>query len=415
MIDFSRERTRRRLAFAGLYLCEGAPIGFLWWALPTILRERGAPASEIGSLSAWLVLAWAFKFLWAPLIDLGRGHGLRAWIVGAQVVMAAALLPLLWFDPAEGFGWIAVALALHALAAASQDAAIDSLAIRTTPADERGGLNGWMQLGMLTGRSLFGGGALLVRPWLGDTGLVLALSGGLLLSALFIGAHGRFLVAAEPVAQASPFGSSLIAALKRPSTLLAILFASISGAGFETVGLFAGPLLVDHGMQSSAVGWFFSLPAVAAMAVGALIGGFACDRFGIRRVVFAAGLFMGACVLGLAALARANAAPEELLAALTAIYLGIGLFTASTYTLFMSLTDPALGATQFSAYMGATNLCESWSAKAGGIMVERRGYPDTFAFQGWVGIAALVLLFVLRPRASAARTDGVSSSPRTSE
>jgi len=40
------ERSRRRL-FALLYLCEGAPIGFLWWTLNTILREQGVGQSEI--------------------------------------------------------------------------------------------------------------------------------------------------------------------------------------------------------------------------------------------------------------------------------------------------------------------------------------------------------------------------------
>jgi hypothetical protein len=45
----------------------------------------------------------------------------------------------------------------------------------------------------------------------------------------------------------------------------------------------------------------------------------------------------------------------------------IGLFTAASYALFMDLTDPKLGGTQFSAFMAATNGCESWSGWAGDI------------------------------------------------
>ena len=34
--------SRGRLAlFTLLYASEGAPIGFIWWSLPTLLRERG--------------------------------------------------------------------------------------------------------------------------------------------------------------------------------------------------------------------------------------------------------------------------------------------------------------------------------------------------------------------------------------
>ena len=36
----------RRLLFAALYFSEGAPIGFIWWALPTRLASGGmAPCS----------------------------------------------------------------------------------------------------------------------------------------------------------------------------------------------------------------------------------------------------------------------------------------------------------------------------------------------------------------------------------
>jgi hypothetical protein len=38
--------------FALLYLAEGAPIGFLWWALPTWLREQGLGVDRITGLTA---------------------------------------------------------------------------------------------------------------------------------------------------------------------------------------------------------------------------------------------------------------------------------------------------------------------------------------------------------------------------
>jgi hypothetical protein len=34
----------RRVLFGALYLSEGAPIGFVWIALPTLLRDRDAYA-----------------------------------------------------------------------------------------------------------------------------------------------------------------------------------------------------------------------------------------------------------------------------------------------------------------------------------------------------------------------------------
>jgi predicted MFS family arabinose efflux permease len=86
------------------------------------------------------------------------------------------------------------------------------------------------------------------------------------------------------------------------------------------------------------------------------------------------------------------------MAALGACYLGIGAFTAATYALFMDLTDPEVGSTQFSAYMGATNLCESWSARVGGDLAARAGYPAVFGLMPAVSLLSLTLLAGARPR-----------------
>jgi len=393
-MDASPRERRQRWLFAGLYLCEGAPIGFLWWALPTILRERGADLERIGTLTAWLVLPWALKFLWAPLIDAGRGTALRTWIACSQGVMAATLLPLLWLDPARSLGWVTAALVLHAVAAASQDAAIDSLAIRTVPGPERGRLNGWMQVGMLVGRSAFGGGALLAREHLGDAPVVALLAGGLALGAVLLWRFGP----RPPAPRDSPgvgLRAHLAAALSGGATWWGLLFAATSGAGFEAVGVLAGPMLVDRGVPSRTIGVFFGLGAVLAMATGALLGGRASDRFGTRRALLSAGLALGASVLVLAALVDASATPDVLLVPLGAVYLGIGAFTASSYALFMALTDPSLGATQFSAFMGATNLCESWSARVGSRIAARSGYGGAFTWPALIGLTSLVLLLRL--------------------
>jgi len=81
-----------------LYFSEGAPIGFIWLAMPTRLRARDVPIEQITWLTAILVIPWTFKFLWAPLVDLLRGRRwtLRHWIIAAQTAMGLTLLPRPW-------------------------------------------------------------------------------------------------------------------------------------------------------------------------------------------------------------------------------------------------------------------------------------------------------------------------------
>jgi MFS transporter (putative signal transducer) len=137
--------------FASLYLSEGAPIGFLWLALPTQLRSEGVSVPQISALTSLLVLPWTLKFLWAPLIDVLQTARwtFRHWIISAQVVMGASLLSLLWLDPRRDYGWLTATLVLHAFAAATQDVSIDAFCIGHSESGERGQLNGWMQAGML--------------------------------------------------------------------------------------------------------------------------------------------------------------------------------------------------------------------------------------------------------------------------
>ena len=86
MPDLLSTRRGRRGLFAALYFLEGAPIGFLWWALPPALRAGGRPVDEIAALLAVLALPWALKVLWAPLVDVLRGSRWteRGWITAAQ-------------------------------------------------------------------------------------------------------------------------------------------------------------------------------------------------------------------------------------------------------------------------------------------------------------------------------------------
>lgn len=397
----SERRSGRRLAalFALLYFSEGAPIGFIWWALPTLLRERGVEVESITALTSLLVLPWVFKFAWAPLVDVLRTprFGRRAWVVSAQLLMGLALLPLVWLDPLEHFTLWSALLVAHAFFAATQDVAIDALAINLVSPGERGLTNGSMQAGMLAGRSLFGGVALVVASSVGWMWVYLALVACIWATASLLLFVREPEGAGDRRRSLSEFTSHLGGAIRRRSTWLALAFALVSAAAFEATGALAGPYLVDRGASSETVGLFFALPVVLMMTTGGLVGGKLSDRYGRGRTlfVFTLGLVVAVSSLGLAEWWSApggGASPPLALGLLTAVYLFVGLFTAASYALFMDLTDPQLGGTQFSAYMAATNGCEAWSGWAGGQLVARAGYAAAFVAMSGVSLLSLSLL-----------------------
>ena len=399
MTDLLRSPGGRRLLFAVLYLSEGAPIGFIWWALPARLRVAGVPIEEIASLSALLILPWTLKFLWAPLIDTLRSPRwtLRSWIFTAQTVMGLSLVPLLILDLHSDFDLVIGLLFVHAVAAATQDVSVDALAIASVSGEEKGSVNGWMQAGMLLGRSALGGGALLLASAFGDMAVVSLLIGIIWFSMGFL-----FLSRADVVAtiqreqweRLKDVAARLKTILRCRSTWLALVFALIGGAGFEAVGAVVTPFLIDMGISIEETGWFMAFPVVLAMMIGAVAGGYLSDLMGRIRSVRLFLLLIAVLILSISVTIEStgNGNTTMLFMLLGALYLGIGFFTASSYALFMDMTDVHLGATQFSAYMGVTNACEMWSALAVGQLVGGFGYAIAFAVMAAVSFAALPVL-----------------------
>jgi PAT family beta-lactamase induction signal transducer AmpG len=114
------------------------------------------PALFLGTLYAWLSeaevdletmgvfslvgLAYAFQFLWSPLLDKVDIPGLRKlgkrkqWIAPMQLVIGIALVVMSLLDPKNALAWFSLLAAIGAFASATQDIAIN--AWRIDVADE---------------------------------------------------------------------------------------------------------------------------------------------------------------------------------------------------------------------------------------------------------------------------------------
>ncbi len=118
----------------------GLPYTLLIGTLNAWLGEWEIDLATIGVVS-WIGLAYAFKFLWSPLVDRVRLPGLeklgrrRSWLILCQLLLTATFFALSVSDPRLELGWFALVAVIGAFASATQDVVID--AWRIDVADDR--------------------------------------------------------------------------------------------------------------------------------------------------------------------------------------------------------------------------------------------------------------------------------------
>ena len=155
----------RYLSFGLMYISEGIPYGFTSVAMVAVMRTEGISIFQIGAFSAALLVPWSFKWAWAPVIDLVKLHrfgGRKAWILFCTAMMIITLVITALVDFQNDFEFLIAMVVLNNFFCATQDVAIDSLAVSTLKEDERAAGNGVMFAGQFFGIALGGGGAIYV-------------------------------------------------------------------------------------------------------------------------------------------------------------------------------------------------------------------------------------------------------------
>jgi len=143
--DVARAMVHRKSGFMALFgFASGLPFALFLGTLYAWLTEAEVDLETMGVFSL-IGLAYAFQFLWSPLIDKVDIPGLRRfgkrkqWIVPMQLVLGAILVTLSVLEPKSQLGWFSLLAGIGAFASATQDIAIN--AWRIDVADEEATLD----------------------------------------------------------------------------------------------------------------------------------------------------------------------------------------------------------------------------------------------------------------------------------
>lgn len=373
----AESRTLRFFSLFVLYLAQGFPFGLVNTALPGYLLEHGATPANLGFF-AIASLPWSFKLLPAPLMDrftyLAMGRR-RPWVILMQSGMVLTGLAFAFFP--AGLDNIVVLTTLCFVLncfSATQDVAVDGMAIDVLPAEEQGRANSFMAFGQVMGISISSivSAFVLVNYGLAGIAGMLFVAFGLILfwSIAVRERAGEKLLPWTP-GQATARSISMQAGGWKEVVvnLMKVLFQPASlllmGASFLFIfahsmwlGLANIVVVQTLGYANTVYNSFIGITGPVAALAGLLLGYFV-DRKGLQRFYIGTLLLYAVLAVGVGLSSSAWASPSFLMT--------VGVLQACIYqgtfisfiAIHMNISWIKVAATQFALYMAWVNIGRS--------------------------------------------------------
>lgn len=416
---------RRWLRFALLtscYFAQGVPLGLLSVAVPPRLAELGYGVSDVALVGTVVALPWAIKLIGGPFMDRFKFPAMgfrRPWVLAAQAGLTLSLIAMAFVPLGADVSLVplmAVGFLVNAFAA-TQDVAVDGMAIDVLEMDERGRANAFMGFGQSAGSAAFGA---LCGYLLSQWGIAVgAIACAAMLAVVFVFAavvrerpgerllpwtEGRATERAETAKRGfRSIFTDLMRVLFLPMSLLLVAVEFINrvrdGMAVAVFPVFAVEQL---GYTTPEYANFTGIVGLASAFAGAMLG-FVIDRHGAKRFLLVALAGSAACHLVAGSLPSLWEEADEILVLAALAYLFTQLIFVATIALFMNLCWPRIAATQFAIYMSLANLSRTVGSGGMAVVGDQLTYAQDFLIMGALLTVSAGLLLLYNQSAHSAR------------
>ncbi|MBA1261815.1 AmpG family muropeptide MFS transporter [Stutzerimonas stutzeri] len=154
----------------------GLPAILVFSTLSVWLREAGVSRETIG-FASWISLAYAFKWVWSPMLDqwrlpwIGALGRRRSWLVLSQALIAIGLVGMALCNPQTNLTMLIALAVMVAFSSATQDIAIDAYRLEIAEDKLQATLAASYMTGYRVAMLLASAGALFLAEWLGSSSL----------------------------------------------------------------------------------------------------------------------------------------------------------------------------------------------------------------------------------------------------
>jgi PAT family beta-lactamase induction signal transducer AmpG len=389
------------------------PLLLTYSTLSAWLATNGVRRATIGAF-ALVATPYAFKFLWAPLMDhvppplpLGRRRG---WGITIQILLIGAILGLGLCNPKHNLMRMAAFAVVVAFLSASQDIVIDAWRVEILKADEQAPGAAMIQSGYRIGMLVSGAGALFIAAYVGWFAAYATMAALLVVGLLvfLFGPEPKVTAETSSAAESgwSAIGRAFTVAvigpfrdfMKRPIWPLILICIFGYKLGEAMAGVMSTPLYISLG---------FSLPEIAtaskifgsfSIVIGALLGGAVTIRYGIRRSLILCGVLQSIGNLFFVLQAMEGHRIGYLVLCVTAENLTGAMAGTALITYLSSLCSPAFTATQFALLSSLASLGRTVVGSSGGALSLKIGWMWFFVLTSVVALPAVILFIWIGPR-----------------
>jgi PAT family beta-lactamase induction signal transducer AmpG len=424
---------RRVFLFFFLGFASGLPFVLPFGTLTYWLTAAGTDKGEVG-LFTLATLPFAFKFVWAPIIDrlpfplltrlLGRRRG---WLIAIQICLIAAILLMAASDPGPGHLTLtAVAAVLVAFFSASQDIVIDGLRIELLEERQQGAGVAAYTTGYRLAMLITASGILIVAGLVGWSTAYAAVAVLMLIGVAatlstpepaistaevereeqqaehYLERHGGLppwlagLAAWFYSAVASPF----LEFFRRFGVFSLVILALVLfyKLGDTLASMMTGPFYLELGFSLEQVGLISKPVGLVATIAGAVLGGVMVNRLGVIRSLWIGGIAQLVSNFTYVLLAWAGNDPWVLGGVIAVENFASGVGVTAFIAYMSGLCNVAYTVTQYALLTSLMNVGRTLLSAPSGYLAEAVSWPAFFSLTAVAALPGLVLLYVVSRR-----------------
>ena len=388
MLELTKHPSFKYILFSILYFAEGLTVALTGVVLVLFFIDKDIPISVITLVGGIASVPWAIKFVFGPTVDFFGKYGRKIFIIIGGIIGAISIFTVAFIDPKTSIIPFTALLFIGRSGIILLDVSADAWAIQTTKITERGKVNAAMFTGLFAGTGI--GGILLafIATYYGFEWVFLTTSFLIFLSVII----ALFFKEKKIDIPRKLIKPLLIKEFKKRNTQIVLLFGFVAAMNYGMLRYvipeyMTNILLLDK-MQ---IGLLTSAYPIS-IVIGAIIGGIAADRWGRKKIIYIT-------LLGLL-ISSALLVTADTWEKLAIIYTFIGILTGtSSYSaisaLFMDITNPKIGGTQYSFLASIANFGQVSISIISGSLVVFLGYNRFFLYTAIVvGLSLLIFYFV---------------------